>query len=277
MKENKTKNPEQPREIRKERFEFVLTVNGFMICQRYFKINNYNEKASHSFEVLDAVRNCGKIIDNNLRNKSEIYVRHMAPLVFDSEAQMRKWFKNEKNVEGVSYGSWIIIRGEGGHEFVWKGGESFIDEGPRKDFNEFVDEPEKEDVLFKFTVIDNGYDFLRNPKKLVIGEVSWDGSVYPRFIRNGVDLSNGKGRYDNMDISTLSHEMSLYYWCNKGQPDLVPVIVAELRAACSDDNDSNYTVKAKYGDTVYSNLPELPGPKPEYPYVNGELSRLKRG
>jgi hypothetical protein len=279
MKENYTKNFEPSREIRKERFEFELTVNGNIICQRYFKINNFNERSVYSTEFFYAVRNCAELIKDNLRNKTEIYIRHMAPLIFDSEEQMREWFKDERNIEvfKVHYGAWIVIRGKGGHEFVWKGGDNFFDEGVRTEFNEFVDTPEDEqETVFKFSVIDNGYDYIKNPAKKVVGSISWDGNQYPRFIRNGVDISNGRGKYDDMDISRLSHEMSLYYWCNAGQPDLVPIIIREICETCSQDDKNAYTTKVTYGDAVYNNQPEYPGPSREYPYANGELSSKKK-
>lgn len=276
MKENYTKNFEPSREIRKERFEFELTINGNIICQRYFKINNFNERSVYSTEFLYAVKSCANLIQESLRNKTEIYIRHMAPLIFNSEEEMKAWFSNERNIEtfDVHYGAWIIIRGKGGHEYVWLGDDKFKDEGVRTEFNEFVDAPEDEqETVFKFCVYDNGHDYIKNPAKKVIGSVIWDGNQYPRFIRNGVDISNGRGRYDDMDISKLSHEMSLYYWCNAGQPDLVPVIIRDICDACSWDDKDSYTTKMEYGDKIYNNQPDYPGSKPEYPYRNGELSK----
>lgn len=280
MKDYNTKNSEPAREIRKERFEFELTINGNMICQRYFRINNFNERSVRSVEFIDTVRACAELIEENLKSKSEIYVRHMTPLIFDDESQMKQWFEDEHNIEAldVHYGAWIIIRGKGGHEYVWLGGDNFMDEGVRTEYNEFVDAPDDEqETVFRFRVIDNGYDYIKNPTKKVIGEVMWDGNQYPRFIRNGVDISNGwvrgKNKYEDMDISKLSHEMSLYYWCNVGQSDLVPVIIRDICEVCSEEDRSIYTVKMDYGEKVYNNLVEYPGPKPEYPYANGELSK----
>lgn len=277
MKENYGKNFEPSREIRKERFEFELTVNGNIICQRYFKINNFNERSVRSVEFMDTVRSCAALIENSLKAKTEIYIRHNSPLIFDNEEQMEEWFKNPNNVAGLHYGAWIIIRGTGGHEYVWLGGDKFKDEGVRVEFNEFVDEPKDEqEAIFKFKVIDNGYDFIKNPTGKVIGEVIFDGSAYPKFIRNGVDISNGRGRYDDMDISKLSHEMSLYYWCNAGQPDLVPIIIREICDVCSEEENNAYTTKMKYGDITYNNVPEYVTARPERHYSGGELSKKNK-
>ena len=250
--------------------------------RRYFRINNFNSRSVYSTEFIDTVRHCAELIDNNLKAKTEIYIRHMTPLIFDSEEQMRAWFKNERNLIDVHYGAWATVRGKGGHDFVWLGDNKFKDEGVRVDYNEFIDDPEEDqEVTFKFSVIDNGYDYIKNPSGKVIGSTIWDGRGYPRFIRNGVDISNGwvrgKNKYEDMDISKLSHEMSLYYWCNNGQPDLVPVIIREICEACSEDADESYTTKMEFGDTVYDNVPDLPGPKPEYPYKKGEVSKKKNG
>lgn len=278
MKENITKT-EQTKEIRKERFEFELTVNGFIICQRYFRINNFNERSVRSLEFAEVVRGCASLIEENLLGKTEIYARHMAPLIFNDESEMRKWFANPANLTDVNFGAHVIIRGEKAHEYVWLGDDNFKDEGVRTEFNEFVDKTADEPVLFKFSVFDNGYDFIKNPIRKPLCETSFDGSSFPKFIRNGVDISNGwtrgKNKYDDMDITKLSHEMSLYYWCNRGLSDLVPVIIRDICEVCSDDDKSAYTVKVKYGDTVYDNLVDYPGSKPEYPYPNGELARLK--
>ena len=262
----------QKREIKKERFEFELTVNGNIICQRYFKINNFKERSFYSTEFIDAVEECADMIKENLVEKSKVYMDHMAPRIFNSEEQLRNYLYNPDgtvnthHTDGFGFGRHIIVKGTPGHEYVWA--DKLVDEGPRKpeDFNEFADTEEGEQgVTFKFSVYDNGYK-LNNRR--VVAETIWDGSQYPKFVRNGVDLSNGRGRYDNYDLSRMSFEMSLYYWCNVGQPDLVPIIIRTICEACSFQDKSDYTTTLKYGDTVYENLPDYPQEEKEYPYKN---------
>ena len=277
MKDFTNRGPETPREIRKERFEFELTVNGNIICQRYFKINNFNELSTHSLEVIDAIRRCVNLIKDDLRAKTEMYIRHMTPLIFDNEEQMKEWFANEKNVEDVHYAEHIIIRGKGAHEYVWLGGTQFKDEGIRKDYNEFVDEDnDDQPVVFKFSVYDNGREFWKKPTRKLMGEQIWDGKVYPKFIRNGVDISNGRGKYDDMDISKMSHEACLYYWCCSHEADLVPIIIREICETCSEPEKDFYTTTLTYGDKAYNNIPWTPGPRPEWPYKNGLLAKMKK-
>jgi hypothetical protein len=45
------------RPIEKQRFEFLLLINGNIICQRYFDIRNYNEDSIHSMEMKELIDN----------------------------------------------------------------------------------------------------------------------------------------------------------------------------------------------------------------------------
>ena len=259
----------QKREVKKERFEFELTVNGNIICQRYFRINNFKEQSFYSLEFVDAVEESVNLIKESLVEKSKIYMDHMAPRIFKSEEELRNYIYNadgtinQRHADGIGFGRHIIVKGNPGHDYVWA--DKLVDEGPRKpeDFNEFVDKDNEQDVVFKFAVIDNG---PKLNKRREVASTIWDGSQYPRFVRNGVDLSNGRGKYDNFDLSRASHEMSLYYWCNVGQPDLVPIIIRNFCEACSLNGKDAYTTEMEYGDTVYNNLPEYPTENVEYPY-----------
>ena len=263
----------QKREIMRERFEFELTVNGNMICQRYFKINNFRERSIYSVDFYDTVQACAKLIQDDLRDKTQAYVEHMAPLVFRDIEEMEKWFYNddgsvnENNANYAGYGRHILLRSPNGHEYVWA--DKLVDEGPRKteNYNEFIDKPnEDQSTMFKFSVYDNGRYWKETPIRKEVGSVTWDGSVYPAFVRNGVDLTNGRGRYDDFDITNKSHEMCLYYWCNAHKPDLIQLITRELREVCSYEEDGEYETTMTYGSVVYNNVPDFPGPQPEYPY-----------
>lgn len=43
------------KKIEKQRFEFLLLINGNIICQRYFDIRNYNEDSIYSIEMKELV------------------------------------------------------------------------------------------------------------------------------------------------------------------------------------------------------------------------------
>lgn len=64
-------------EIHKEKYEFVLSVNDNVICQRYFKINMFNEESIYSLQLLNAINDIVNLIDNDLKSKSRIYTWYM--------------------------------------------------------------------------------------------------------------------------------------------------------------------------------------------------------
>ena len=47
------------KKIEKQRFEFLLLINGNIICQRYFDIRNYNEEALQSLEMKELIDTIG--------------------------------------------------------------------------------------------------------------------------------------------------------------------------------------------------------------------------
>ena len=94
MTENKKSN--EPRDY-KERFEFVLTTGGNIICQRYFRINNFNPTSLKSYELTEALRSCVRTIDKDLRDKTQAYLEMYAPKTFDTADEMRAFVANPEN------------------------------------------------------------------------------------------------------------------------------------------------------------------------------------
>lgn len=67
--------------IEKQRFEFVLYINGKIICQRYFPIWNFNENVRNSQELLTLLSHLGALTPNSmgeiprqLKRKSEDFL-----------------------------------------------------------------------------------------------------------------------------------------------------------------------------------------------------------
>ena len=73
----------------KERFEFELTVGNNIICQRYFRINNFNPTSLRSYELTDAIRKCVATIDYDLQDKTNAYLEIYAPKVFKNIDEKR--------------------------------------------------------------------------------------------------------------------------------------------------------------------------------------------
>lgn len=61
-------------EYRDNRFEFIVYLNNFIIAKRNFGIQNYIEKSMHTEEFSEAFNSIYKMIDNDLKSKSMIYM-----------------------------------------------------------------------------------------------------------------------------------------------------------------------------------------------------------
>ena len=188
----------------KERFEFKLTVGNNIIIQRYFKINNFNPRSLKSFELADAIRNCAKIIDNELKSKTQTYL------------EIAFWGKNGQPVEA---------------QF------KFDD----NDFSTALTDDDRIDYKFSFCV--DGRE---------VCSTIWTG-VYPRYIRNSIDLSNKRGRQDPDDVSRLSFEQYLDYKLVDGRTELVWGIIKDICYICSVQDNSWYTTTETIGGKTYKN------------------------
>ena len=79
----------------KERFEFELTVGNNIICQRYFRIANFNPKSLQSYELTDAIRKSVSIINTDLFEEynsrmKELMVCYGNKFVVDDDALCAK-------------------------------------------------------------------------------------------------------------------------------------------------------------------------------------------
>ena len=92
----------------KEKFEFELTVDNNIICQRYFRINDFNPMSLKSYELSEAIRKCVTTIDNDLKMKTQAYLEIYAPLVFDSEKQMREFLSKPENYKNLTVGEGVV-------------------------------------------------------------------------------------------------------------------------------------------------------------------------
>jgi hypothetical protein len=220
----------------KERFEFKLTIGDFIVCQRYFKINNFNPTSLNSFELANTIRYCANLIDEDLKSKSRIYMWHTAPLVFKNEDEMYKWFANPENSKTVRKCENVFLR-ESDTEYLWDAEKLVPCEGKINN-GEYTSTLTNEDVVtLKLAFIDNGRE--------VVSTV-WDG-VYPRDVRNSIDLSNNKGKFEGEDVSRLGFESALLNYMVQGKIDLIWKIIREIQITCSDTDNKNYTTSESWG------------------------------
>lgn len=57
------------KKIEEQRFEFALKINGHIICQRYFHINNFNEDSIYSTEIKSLMDN---LVGVNLKSGTSL-------------------------------------------------------------------------------------------------------------------------------------------------------------------------------------------------------------
>jgi len=57
-----------------KKFEFILYINGNIICQRYFSVKNYNHRVLKSLDMIECVNDCTRIIQKDMKAKSKDYL-----------------------------------------------------------------------------------------------------------------------------------------------------------------------------------------------------------
>ena len=224
-------------EPRKERFEFVFSVNGNIICQRYFRINGINERAIGSVQLTDALWDCQRDIHKDLVEKSKIYLELTAPQVFNDREEMEKWVRERPFKLDVP--TYVVLRNEDA-TFIWTGEEM---KPYNKQFNRWDYFGEKNDsvCVLKLAFIDDGRE---------VRSISWDGNIYPRFVRTNIDISNSKNKYENED-NFSPYEAAIVNRFIEGREDLIPRIMRTLTFACAGKENRKYFSKVKYGNKEY--------------------------
>lgn len=225
MYENKKKvKPEDY----KERFEFRLTFgeNDTPICQRYFRIRDFNQKSYGSRDLAETLRYCARLIDDDLKAKSAIYLEHMAPQVFNTEEEMFEYYKDGAHSDYIEPGHGIVIRDEKAPNYAWSGRKKApIPVEEKFDFGEYsTDNIDTEKVELKLALYDEG--------RLVCA-TCWNG-YYPREVRKNVDLSNDVEKIlYGRKVSELSLRESVYYKMAEGRNNIIRQIIDEFCEVCS--------------------------------------------
>lgn len=256
----------------KDRFEFILTTKNaktgesIIICQRYFKIIGFNEKALMSSRIKDSVIRCARMINNDLIDKSNLYTRLVAPMVFSNEREMYKYFENPENRERLSLGEGIVIRNENSPNYVWS------KKGPKiapTNFSkvEFVHQINDEDIVeFTLTFKDHGVRYYKdgewcmnnfgNVQGREICSYTWT-NVLPRPVKMGIDLSNKNSKITKEELKTLSGEAWIIYKLSENRKDLIFPIINDFCTTCCVPDDTYYTEADPWGEevTIQENIP----------------------
>ena len=226
------KKSREPRDY-KERFEFELTVGNNIICQRYFRINNFNPTSLRSYELTDAIRRCVAVIDRDLKDKTHTYLEMYAPKVFSSVEEMTAFLSNSENVKKMTPGEGLVVRGNSKTDYV------FVKQGVAQEIGYKFDDGELSESSAESNKTTYKFAFKVDGREVC--SVVWDG-YYPKFVRDKIDLSNKRGKFEGEDISRLSFEQYLLYKMVQNKSDLVYGLIMDICQACSYSNNKDYTV-----------------------------------
>lgn len=239
--EDSQKSATTQKTSKRERHEFILTVNGFIVCQRYFHIENFKRNSYNSVELVEAVDECVAMIHDDLKKKSLNYLTMSAPQVFDNLDEANNWIANPLNRRSLKVPAYALTRDDE-KVYTWDG-EKFNEYDKYFNKADYLtpkgDEPEKPWEL-KFAFLDYGRE--------VVSKV-WDGNVYPRFVRINIDLSNSKNRYEGEGMPYDSFMMKNM---NEGMTEIISSIVDKLTEVCSYEENDDYTTTAEYGERTYN-------------------------
>ena len=83
-----------------KKFEFVLYINGNIICQRYFSVKKFNKDVVRSLDLKWCVDDCVSLIEEDLKEKSVDYLYkqynpHVKQTQSDLEATIQDIYENE--------------------------------------------------------------------------------------------------------------------------------------------------------------------------------------
>lgn len=227
----------------KERFQFCLWVNEDIICQRYFKINGYNSDSLVSEELFDVLEGCVDMIKGDLKYKSFLY----QSIVGNRPIKLNGFVSDEhiNNLEDM----FLVCDSKISGEVTLSDGtvinkEYFTYSDDVEDLYNDTELLEPYDVTFKFV-------FLVDDKPVY--ERIWDGSQYPKHVRNSVDLVNSNTYY-NLDNVSFNSSESISKYLKYGRKDLLYHMIKKICDVMSGgfDNPNAYTKTMEYDDTTYN-------------------------
>ena len=217
----------------KSKFQFLIWVNDNVICQRYFKINGFNEESVYTEEFSNCMNGIVRSIQEDLESKSRIFMWYTNM----SEPMKMQGFLTDEEVE--KYGRDFLaimtdsniygkVEAPDGKIFT-KDYIKYCEEA----INEYgeVERPNEGEFVFKFSfLIDD----------VPVFEKIWDGNVYPKFVRNGVDLTNSYGLYDNKDTSALSFGAAIIRYMQKGKINFISDFIRRICETLSNTFTDKY-------------------------------------
>lgn len=247
MEENtkKIKNPNSDNKQYWERFQFVLQINEFVICQRYFKINGFTYDALKSAEFKEVMDDVVNMIKQDLISKSRVYewcTVTTSPLKLTGFMKdLDKYDEVDKQNILIGTEDCVVVCQNG--DVIEKTFVTFPDDIP----DPFADKerPNENEFVFKFS-------FLVDDK--VQYERIWDANICQKYVRNGIDLTNSNSLYKDRDPIFLSLNAAIIRNMTSDKPDLVYHIIRHicdtLGSAFVEDGNK-YTKRIDYSGHEY--------------------------
>lgn len=209
------------------RFSFVLSVTEkneeFIIVKRDFNINNFDPKSINSLELKETIDEITTLIDRDIKSKSRTYT----------------WWNMPTEM--------IIEDGKVKRIGVYHGKDA-----RSKDIsNEFTTNVSLENnSTFKFTFLDG--------KNVIMSKV-WCGDFYPFIVRNTVDITNKRYKFEGVNPQTLDFHKSFGQRSSSGRSDISFFIMKQLSGVCSNFNSNKFKKQVFYkqdltNETILENI-----------------------
>ena len=175
------------------------------------------------------------VIDRDLKDKTHTYLEMYAPKVFNTVEEMEAFVADPTNADRFTLGEGLVVRGNTKTDYVYTKNGTVCELGYKFDDGELTEAPVADNkVTYKFAFKVDGREACA---------VVWDG-YYPKFVRDKIDLSNKRGKFDEDEIGRLSFEQYLLYKMVQDKSDLVYGLIKNICQACSfDENKGSYTTK----------------------------------
>lgn len=85
-------------------FEFLLRLEGNIICQRYFNVQNHKNELKHSMEIYDYMTDIAKDICDELKTKTFLYLTDKdRPYNFSDEEVGSESYKLELRIDNRTF------------------------------------------------------------------------------------------------------------------------------------------------------------------------------
>ena len=228
----------------KSKFQFLIWINDNAICQRYFKINGFNDESIYTEEFISCMNGIVESIQKDLESKSRVYMWYTNT----EEPLKMTGFLSEEEIERYDEDFIrIMLNSNIGGEITAPDGKVFNKTYVNVPQTIAEERPAEDEFIFKFSfLIDD----------IPVFEKSWDGNVYPKFVRNGVDLTNMYGNNSQRNETAMNFASMVIRYIQAGKNNLINEFIRRICDTLSNTftEKYEYTKEFTIGDKKYDYL-----------------------